>query len=144
MDSTKFRKQVFEKNNHVPVKGFERKNTRVSEYLRKYGTGHLENVPTDNRPEMTDDRNVDEMLADGFEPAQFGTDALDVLAELDSKKAAYEKAVQEIELTKKERQQFDELTAILNDPNASDEKKYEVMRKLDLLTAKREKRARAN
>ena len=40
------------------------RNTDVSYYLMKFGTGKLEELPQDTRPEVHDDRTVDEMLTD--------------------------------------------------------------------------------
>lgn len=38
----------------------ETRNTRVSEYLRKYGQGKIDTLPTDSRPVVKDERSDDE------------------------------------------------------------------------------------
>lgn len=125
----------FERNSGLVHKDYQVHETRVSDYLRKYGTGHADpsRMPQDRRPEVNDQRDVDDMLGDGFEP-QLGTDDLDVLMEIDRNKERFAKMREDIELNAKQRESFDAAMKILNDPNSSTherEKAYEVLKELE-------------
>lgn len=122
----------------------ETRNTRVSEYLRKYGQGKIDSLPTDMRSEVHDNRSVDEMLDNPNKIADsLGAEQLDVLVEMQNRQADYEKALQEVELTKKQRKQFDAAVKVLNDSNASYEQKMDANRILEeLYQAKKITRAR--
>lgn len=111
-------------------------DTSVSYYLRKYGTGQLEQLPFDSRREITDDRSVEQMLDDDGLVAGLGTDDLDVLMELDRKREDFENAIQEIELTKKQKVVFDRAMSVLKDPNASIDAKRDAYDLLDELKEK--------
>lgn len=111
-------------------------DTSVSYYLRKYGTGQLEQLPFDNRREITDDRTVDQMLDDDGLVAGLGTDDLDVMMELDRKREDFENAFQEIDLTQKQKQKFDKAMKILKDPNSSVELRQDAYAILDELKDK--------
>lgn len=111
---------------------YETRNTRVSEYLRKYGQGKIDTLPTDNRPTVQDDRSTDEMLQDGFEPS-LGTEQLDVLLEFEAKKEDFMKMQEDIEMTQKDKESFDAAVKIINDANSSQQDKfnaYEVLEEL--------------
>lgn len=123
----------FEKNSGVKHPDYESRNTRVSEYLRKYGQGKMEKIPTDTRPQVNDPRTVDEMLDDNnFEPSM-ATDDLDVMLELDSMKDRYNDAVEEINLTKSQKLKFDNAVKVLKDQNSSNDARLDAYRILDEL-----------
>ena len=136
-------KPKFEHNSGVLHPEHEERNTRVSEYLRKYGQGKIDSMPTDNRPVVNDNRSVDEMLEDNDITNHMATDQLDAFMELDRKKADFEAAFKDIELTQKQRQKFDAAVKVLNDRNASYEQIKDAERILNELTeAKKVKRVR--
>lgn len=137
-------KGSFEKNSGKRHKDYESRNTSVSEYLRKYGTGKLETLPTDTRPEVNDDRSSDDMLNDEFVEG-LGTDELDVLMKIDENKERFQKAIDEVSLTKAQRVKFDNAMKVLNDRNSSTESLRDAYRVLDELEEKgKVKRARKN
>lgn len=136
-------KHCFEPNSGVLHAEYEERNTRVSEYLRKYGQGKIDSMPIDNRPTVNDSRTVDEMLDDDDVTARLGADNLDVLMELDRKKADFEAAFADIELTQKQKEKFDAAVKVLNDKNSSYEQQQDALRILDeLKEAKKVTRAR--
>lgn len=111
----------------------ETRNTRVSEYLRKYGQGKIDTLPTDNRPTVQDDRSTEEMLQEGFEPS-LGTEQLDVLLEFEAKKDDFLKMQDDIAMTQKDKESFDAAVKIINDANSSQQDKfaaYEVLEELE-------------
>lgn len=128
-------KPVCEKNSSVEHPEHQYTNTRVSEYMRKYGQGKIDVLPTDSRPEVNDPRTPDQMLEDGFEPG-LGTDELDVMAQLDQMRDKYENAVADIKATEKQKEQFDEAVKVLQNKNASYEQISDAYRILDELERK--------
>lgn len=137
-------KPVFEKVSGDKHPEHQTRNTRVSEYLRKYGQGRIDSMPTDNRPQITDNRTVDEMLNDPDSvTSSLGTDELDVLMEMSRKADDFEAAFKEIELTKKQKSDFDAAVRVLRDKNSSYDAQLDAMRILDELgQAKKVTRAR--
>ena len=125
-------------NNHPE---YEIRETRVSDYLRRYGTGHIEDLPQNTAPEITDDRTVDEMLSDEFVP-HMSTETVDIMMEIEDNKERFEKAAQEIEMTDAARKKFDAAMAVINNPNSSLESKREAYSILDNLVADGYARAR--
>lgn len=113
----------------------QERNTRVSEYLKKYGVGKLEDLPTDKRPTITDERSVDEMLDDvrGGMVDLLSFDELDALSEFNSRKEEFEKMRAEIELTEKQSLTFDRAMSVLNSANASRDDKQEALAVLEEL-----------
>lgn len=112
----------------------ETRNTRVSEYLRKYGQGKIDTLPTDSRPVVKDERPDDEKLENTSKLTDsLGTEELDILLEMQNKAKDFENAFQDIELTKKQRESFDKAIKVLNDANASYEQKADAYRILDEL-----------
>lgn len=108
-------------------------DTTVSYYLRKYGTGQLEQLPFDTRREVKDDRTDEDMLNDDGLIDGLGTDDLDVLMELERKRDAFEAAFKDIELTKAQKQKFDKAMQILSNNDSSLESKqdaYEILEEL--------------
>lgn len=141
-----FRRDIkprLEHNSGIMHPEHEERNTRVSEYLRKYGQGKIDSMPTDNRPVVNDSRSVDEMLEDSDITNHMGTDQLDAIMELDRKKADFEYAFADIELTKKQKEKFDAAVKVLNDRNSSYEQRKDAERILnELQDAKKVKRVR--
>lgn len=129
-------KRSFEVNSGVLHPEHESRNTRVSEYLRKYGQGKIDNLPQDNRPEVIDSRTVDEKLDDGPLMPGLGTDELDVMAELSRMKDKWNNAVTDIETTKKDKQKFDAAVKVINDKNASYQQQRDAFRILEELEKK--------
>lgn len=125
----------FERVNQVKHPEHVEVNTRVSEYLRKYGSGKIDALPTDNRPEITDNRSDEEKLNDDFLP-EMGTDPVDVMMMLDEHSDKLKAAVEEIELTKKQRVQFENAVKVLDDPNSSLEARQDAYRILSELEKK--------
>lgn len=128
-------KPVFEPHGaNLPHEDYEVVQTRVSDYLRRYGTGQIEAMPQDTRPEIHDERLVDEMLnSDQFEPG-LGTDQLDIIMEIEKNRSKFEAAIAEMELTQKQREEFDAAVKILNDANSSvnaREDAYKLLRELE-------------
>lgn len=113
----------------------QERNTRVSEYLKKYGVGKLEDLPSDNRPTITDERTVDEMLDDerGGKVDLLAFDELDALSEFNSRKEEFEQMRAEIDLTEKQSQSFDRAMSVLNSANASRDDKQEALAVLEEL-----------
>lgn len=134
----------FDRVSQVEHPEHETRQTRVSEYLRKYGMGKIDVIPQDTRPVVNDPRTPDEMLEypDKLTSA-LGTEPLDALIEIQNQSETYKKALAEIELTKKQKADFDAAVKVLNDPNSSDESKYDAHRILEeLYAAKKITRAR--
>lgn len=123
------RKPVCEKTTQVPHPEYEIKETKVSDYLRKYGTGKLEDLPTSSRPEITDNRSVDQMLDDPCE--SMATETIDVLAEIERNRESFVKAIMDVKATAKQRKQFDDAIKVLQDENAPYERKREAYAILD-------------
>lgn len=134
----------FDRVNSLLHPDHESRNTRVSEYLRKYGQGKIDTLPTDNRPVVTDNRSVDEMLDNPNKVADsLGSEQLDVLLEMQNKQSDYEQALKDIELTKKQRESYDAAIKVLNDSNASYDQKMDAHRILEeLIQAKKVTRVR--
>lgn len=131
----KKQKPCFEKIDGRPHPDYESRNTRVSEYLRKYGTGKLDNLPRDTRPVVNDERSPDEMMNDEFVDTM-ATDELDVMQQLDAAKERFEKMADTIRQTKTNRVKFDNAMKVLNDPNSSYESRKDAYRILDELEQK--------
>ena len=130
-------KPEYEKLSSIPHPDYEVRDTRVSDYLRKYGQGKLEVMPQDNRPEVHDDRTEEEMLNSPQSAVDtFGADALDVMQEIENNRERFEAMETAIEMTKTERQKFDNAVKVINDPNSSESQKLAAIRVLDDLEAK--------
>lgn len=133
---------IAENNSTLEHEEYQVTNTRVSEYLRKYGQGKIDVMPQDSRPEVNDDREVNEMLDEDFTPG-LGTDELDVMAKMDAMKERFENAVADIKATEKQKAEFDEAVKVLKDPNSSSDSRYHAMSILEDLENKGKiKRAR--
>lgn len=128
-------KNMYEKVDDTKHLEHQERNTRVSEYLKKYGVGKLEDLPTDNRPTITDERTVDEMLDDerGGKVDLLAFDELDALSEFNSRKEEFEKMRAEIDLTEKQSLSFDRAMSVLNSANASRDDKQEALAVLEEL-----------
>lgn len=111
----------------------ETRNTRVSEYLRKYGQGKIDSLPKDNRPEVTDERDTDSMLDGSSIVDRLDADQLDVMLELDAMADRYQAALADMELTQKQKSKFDKAIKVLQDKNASYEQRMDANRILDEL-----------
>jgi len=120
----------------TPHPDYEQVNTTVSEYFRKYSQGKIENLPQDTRPEVTDERSSDEMLNDDSKTNHMSCDDLDVLQEYEQHREEFEKAIQDIELTAKQKEIFLSATAVLDDPNSSADKRREAYQALEELRDK--------
>lgn len=129
------RKCRFEKNSGLRHKEFESRNTRVSEYLMKYGQGKIDSLPQDTRSEVSDPRSENEMLEQG-DDFPLGTEELDVLIKLQESAADFEAAFAEIELTKNQRVKFENAMKVLKDENASLDAKRDAYSILDELKSK--------
>lgn len=127
----KRRCEVLSPENHPE---YEIKETRVSDYLRKYGTGHIEDLPSSSAPEVVDERSVSEMLDSEFEP-HMSTESVDIFMEIDRNKDKFEAAIKELELTKTQKEKFDSAVKVLNDPNSSLDSKREAYSILEELQA---------
>lgn len=125
---------IAENNSDLDHPEHQTTNTRVSEYMRKYGQGKIDVMPTDPRPEVSDPRDVDDMLnGDDFEPA-LGTDELDVMMQLDQMRDKYNAAVADIQATEKQKSQFDEAIKVIKDSNSSYEQvshAYAILEELE-------------
>lgn len=134
--SFKRRAPKYESNSGVEHPEFEKRNTRVSEYLRKYGQGKIDTLPTDTRSEVKDERSVDEMLEVDDVTNRMDTEQLDALLEMQAKADDFEAAFKDIELTKTQKQQFDKAVSVLKDKNASYELVSDAYRILEELENK--------
>lgn len=114
-------------------KEFQNVNTRVSEYLMKYGQGKIDALPTDSRTEIEDNRTVDEMLDDENPIFGLGTEESDVLFELQANMSKFEKAQVDIEASEKDKKSFENAMQVINDKNSSDDAKRDAYRILDKL-----------
>lgn len=126
-------KPVYENLDPVPHEEYEVRDTRVSEYLRKYGTGKIDALPTDTRPEIHDPRDVDQMLDECDVTDSLGCDELDALTRLQDAADQFKNASEQIELTQKQREKFDKAVEVLQDSNASVEQKQDAYRILEEL-----------
>lgn len=125
---------VFENPSQKLHKEHETRNTRVSEYLRKYGQGKIDSMPTDTRPQVNDPRSVEEMLNDVDKlTSSLSPEQLDVLLEMQNNTAEFEAAINDIKLTEKQRQKFDAARKVLNDKNASYEQILDAHRIIEEL-----------
>jgi len=116
-----------------PHPDYEQVNTSVSEYFRKYAQGKVDNMPTDSRPTVTDDRPTDEMLNDDSRTNHMSCDDLDALHELEQHREEFEAAINEIELSEKQTKAFKDAVKIIDDPNSTVDQKreaYEVLEEL--------------
>lgn len=112
----------------------ETRNTRVSEYLRKYGQGKIDSLPTDTRPEVRDSRTDEEKINEPLSATDsLAADQLDVMLELQENAKRFEDAFAEIELTKQQKEKFDAAIKVLKDSNSSFEQKMDAERILDEL-----------
>lgn len=126
---------VYEPNDGILHSEHESRDTRVSEYLRKYGQGKIDVMPTDSRPQVVDDRSDDEKISDPFVPS-LGTDELDVFQQLEANREKFQAAQADIEMTKKDRVRFDNAIKIINDDNASIDAQRDAYRILEELERK--------
>lgn len=127
----------FEIVDGTPHPDYEVHETSVAEYFRKYSVGKTDNMPTDPRPECPpDERSETEMLEDDSVINTLGCDDLDVLQEINDNSEKFKAALEDIELTKTQRKQFEEATAIIDDPNASLSQKREAYAVLESLNEK--------
>lgn len=138
-------KPVFERNSGVNHPDYEIKETRVSDFLRRFGTGHIDDLPTTSSPEISDDRTVDEMLSDPFVP-HMSNESVDILSMIEENKDRFDAAFHELELTKSQHKKFKEALSAIKDPNCPFERKREAYSVLEKLSAdgKLRKCARAN
>lgn len=134
MPSYEKRKVVFQDLEYENHPEYEIRETRVSDYLRKYGTGHIEDLPTSSAPEITDKRTVDQML-DEPEP-HMSTESVDILIEIEKNKDRFAAAAADLELTLAQKKDFDDAVAALNDPNTPNERRIEAYRVLSDLEKK--------
>jgi hypothetical protein len=134
-------KPIGEKLSYDNHPEYEIRETRVSEYLRRYGTGHIEDLPQTSAPEVSDERSVDQMLEDEFTP-HMSTETVDVLMMIDENRERFEKAAQDIEMTDKMRQKYENAMRVINDSNASMDAKREAYSVLDSLISNGYARAR--
>lgn len=104
-----------------PHPDFQFVETRVSEFLRLYGSGKIQNLPEDPRPEVQDNRSTDEMLADPFQPTM-ATEEVEILAMFQEKAEDFEKAMQDAILTHKDQERAEELLNILKNSTDFEEK----------------------
>lgn len=164
MPNSKRVKPIYEnidyKSNHPE---YEIKETRVSDYLRRYGTGHIDDVPQNRAPEVANERvttAMDTILdkkanevarskafevlneeTDGFVP-HMSTETVDVLEEIEANKERFEKALKDIELTKTASKRYRDALSVINNPNASTDAKREAYSILNGLVADGYARAR--
>lgn len=111
----------------------QNRDTTVSSYLMKYGQGKIDEFPSDTRPEIKDNRSVDEMLDEG-DPFGLGTEELDVLTALQDSADKWMNVRSEAIQNEKDREKFDNAVKVLNDPNATLDAKrdaYAIIEKLD-------------
>lgn len=123
-------KQVIEQDLHPE---HQNRDTTVSSYLMKYGQGKIDEMPSDSRPEIKDNRSVDEMLEEG-DPFGLGTEELDVLTALQDSADKWNTVRSEAIQNKNDRTKFENAVKVLNDENASLEAKrhaYSIIDKLD-------------
>lgn len=128
-------KPVFETNSGLDHPEAQAVNTRVSEYLRKYGQGKIDELPKDSRPVVNDDREASDMLDDDFVDG-IGTDELDVLAQLDNMKERISVAQADLKATERQKEMFENACKVLNDPNSSTSERVHAMNTLDDLEKK--------
>lgn len=127
-------KSVYQELDYENHPEYEIKETRVSDYLRKYGTGHIEDLPTSSAPEISDNRSVEQML-DEPEP-HMSAETVDILMEIERNKERFDKAIDELELTTAQKKQFDDAVEAINDPNAPADRRIEAYRVLEDLEKK--------
>ena len=129
----KIENNSFEVLDDTPHPDFEVQNTTVSEYFRKYAVGKVDSMPSDPRSEVTDRRSDDEMISDDSMINHMGCDDLDVLQEMENNREKFEAAINEIELSEKQKEAFLDACAILDKPDSTLEQKreaYDVLEEL--------------
>ena len=123
------------------------RDTRVSEYYRKYGVRQLEDMPSDSRPLLPpDERTTDEMLSDDSlsNVDLMSFDELDAISMLNDHADQFAAAKEELELTQKQAEEFDNALKVLNDEKSTFDQKreaYEILQ--DLERSGKVKRTRA-
>lgn len=134
---TRIKRNSCEANSGLLHKEYQNRETSVAEYYRKYGVGKLnaDSMPRDTRPEVSDPRSVDEMLADGFEPSM-GTDPVEVMQELARMRDKLRDAQLDVKATQSDKAKFDAAVKVLNDDNASYEATIDAHRIIDELEKK--------
>lgn len=126
-------KPVFESVSDDLHPEYEIKSTRPSDYLRKYGTGKLEDLPQSSAPEVVDGRNVEQMLEDPAGLDHMSTETVDILMEIEANKDKFAAALQARDLSARDKEDFDAAVAVLNDPNSSADRKREAFSILEEL-----------
>lgn len=128
--------RMFEPIDSAKHPDYQSVNTRVSEYLRKYGQGKIDSMPTDTRPEIQDTRTVDEMLADPHSELGLGTEEADALIEFQSYEQRFKDAQAAVDANAKDMEKFQSAMDVLNNPNSSDDARRDAYRILDELERK--------
>ena len=119
-------KPVFEQVDDHLHPEYEIKSTRPSDYLRKFGTGKIEDLPRSSAPEVSDGRSVEQMLEDPADLDHMSTETVDVLMEIEANKEKFTSALQARDLSARDKEDFDAAVSVLNDPNSSSERKREA------------------
>lgn len=136
-----FKVMVFEpkceKVDQHPHPEFQNQETRISEFMRLYAKGSINSVPQNTRPEVVDDRDVDDMLSDGFEP-QLSTESIEVMAEIDRNIERFQEAISNIKNGTRRYNSFKRALSIYRDPSASPSEKNKAYQLLDSLTRARD------
>ena len=138
------REKVFQVLDDTPHPKFVEKNTSVSEYLRKYGQGKVENLPQDSRTEVEDNRSVDEMLEDDASLDSMATEELDVILELERKSQDFDAMRKDIDDTESAKKEFDEAVRVIKSPQSLPTEKKQAYDVIDALVEEgKVKRVRA-
>ena len=127
MKGIKVRTVVFEGGEYNSGKNhpeYEIRDTRPSDFLRKYGQGKLEDLPKTSAPEIVDNRTVDQMLDEPVE--HMSTESIDVLMEIEANRDKFDQALKTIELTESARKRYDDALSVINNPNSSPSAKTEA------------------
>lgn len=126
---------VYERNVRTPHKDFERRETRVSEFMRLYSAGRSEQIPECKIQTLPDDpRSEDAMFDDAFCPGM-GTEPVEVFQMIDDMMEKYEAAIKEIKDSANNCKKYKNALSVYKNPNSSQDQKYnaaKILRELKI------------
>lgn len=121
---------VTEYNKKAQHKKFERRETRVSMFMKLYSTGKIEQIPENKVQTLPDDPRSDEqMLDDEFCPSM-ATEPVEVMQAIEEKMDAYKQAIAELKEKSKAKQRYKNALSVVNNPASTAAQKFEAYKVL--------------
>lgn len=109
---------------------YERRETRVSEYMRLYSAGKLENIPESKIPTQPDDpRSTDQMLDDAFCP-EMATEPVEVMQMIEDRLVDYQKAIAELKSGSAKKRRYSQALSVMKNPQSTEAQKFEAAKVL--------------